>query len=74
MTYSYYYSASTNCFLVSAWQSLYQAAGTWPDDAVSVADSVYNEFAGKPPEGKTMIAGADGMPAWGDVPAPVPDE
>ncbi|WP_275375394.1 tail fiber assembly protein, partial [Xenorhabdus bovienii] len=50
-------------------------AGSWPDDGIEVSESVFNEFAIiDPPVGKRRVAGSDGLPAWGDIPPPTPEE
>ncbi|ECR7610297.1 tail fiber assembly protein [Salmonella enterica] len=68
---TYVYSAKSNAFYFYDFQSDYEKAGTWPDDAVDVDDSIYVEFAAnQPPEGKTRAAGTDGLPVWVDIPAP----
>lgn len=68
-----YYSANTNAFYPSELYYDYITAGTWPDDALAVDYSVYQEFAAnQPPNGKKRVAGSDGMPAWGDIPSPSP--
>lgn len=64
---AYFYSAMNNAFYPSSLFDAYAAGDGWPDDAVMVNDETYLEYAAnKPPEGKERIAGADGMPAWGD--------
>jgi len=70
-----FYSAASNAFYPETLKATYDAAGSWPTDAVIVDHDVYTEFAANEvPEGKIRIAGDDGMPAWGDVPPPTHDE
>lgn len=65
----YYYSAVNNAFYPTVLRQKY--AERWPDDAVSVSDSVFNEYGiSIPPDGKIRVAGSDGLPAWGDIPPP----
>ncbi|WP_222941836.1 tail fiber assembly protein [Xenorhabdus indica] len=52
---------------------MYIDAGTWPDDGVEVSDKIYRKFMA-PPAGKRCIAGDDGLPVWGDIPPPTPEE
>lgn len=52
----------------------YQESGMWPEDGIDVSDEVSAEFTGQPPVGKTIGVGADGMPAWVDIPPPTRDE
>ncbi|AUZ66618.1 tail fiber assembly protein [Citrobacter amalonaticus] len=66
---NYFYSASENGFVDGDKKEVYERAGTWPTDAVEVDAATFVEFTGLPPDGKVRIAGDDGMPAWGDVPA-----
>nr|WP_306310487.1 tail fiber assembly protein [Xenorhabdus aichiensis] len=49
--------------------------GKWPADGIEVDESVYLEFvANRPPEGKRRVVGENGLPAWGDIPPPTPEE
>ncbi|HAF5675555.1 TPA: DUF4376 domain-containing protein [Salmonella enterica subsp. enterica serovar Kottbus] len=67
----YHYSPSQNAFYHDDMKQVYIDAGSFPDDTVEVSDDVWLEFAGNhPPQGKTRIAGANGLPAWGDIPLP----
>ncbi|HAT3771624.1 TPA: tail fiber assembly protein, partial [Citrobacter freundii] len=71
----FYYSPTNNSFYCELHHAQYDLAGTWPDDAVAVDESVYTEFAAATtPAGKMRVAGADGMPEWGDIPAPTKEE
>ncbi|HGD3774101.1 TPA: tail fiber assembly protein, partial [Enterobacter hormaechei] len=71
----FYYSPTKNTFYCESHQAQYVLAGTWPDDAVAVDESVYTEFAATTaPAGQMRVAGTDGMPAWGDIPPPTRDE
>lgn len=70
----YFYSADANAFYAAGLQELYQTAGTWPGDAVSVDNSVYEEFsANDAPVGMYRIAGGNGLPEWAVIPAPTHD-
>ncbi|MEB6409609.1 tail fiber assembly protein [Enterobacter vonholyi] len=69
-----YYSAKKNAFYYLGWKHEYDAAGTWPDDAIEVADDIHEKYSADPPKGKILIAGADGMPAWGEKPPLTHDE
>lgn len=47
----------------------------WPADVIAVADSVYTEFAANAtPAGKYRTTGADGLPAWADIPEPTQEQ
>ncbi|HHJ4349391.1 tail fiber assembly protein [Citrobacter freundii] len=71
----FYYSPTKNAFYCELHQEQYALAGTWPADAVAVDESVYTEFATTTATaGKMRVAGTDGMPAWGDIPAPTKEE
>lgn len=74
MTMKYFYSAKNNAFYYFGWKDDYDAAGTWPDDAIEVADDIHEKYSADPPKGKILIAGADGMPAWGETPPLTHDE
>lgn len=70
----FYYSKTTNAFYLADSIENYKTEGTWPDDAIEVEDSVFNEYTWIPPSGKIRVSGEDGMPAWGDIPPPTQDE
>ena len=71
----YYYSASKNLLFPESLISDYKDAGIWPNDAMPVSYEIYQEFCANPaPAGKIMVTGYDGLPAWGDQPAPTHDE
>ncbi|MGJ0639414.1 tail fiber assembly protein [Xenorhabdus bovienii] len=71
----YIYSAKNNGFCLIAWKQRYIDAGTWPEDEIEVSEAVFNEFAiMDPPTGKRRVAGSDGLPAWGDIPPPTPEQ
>lgn len=54
MKMNYAYSASKNAFYSYEWKGEYDAAGTWPADAVDVSDDVWKEFSSEPPAGKSQ--------------------
>lgn len=61
---AYKFSPSSNAFYPEDLRADYEAAGTWPSDAVAVTESCFAEFAlGAPPEGKRRGV-IDGHPAW----------
>ena len=70
----YVYSANNNMFYPQEYRKQYELNNDWPVDAVDVTDDIFFEFTGKPPEGKRRIVGADGLPAWGDIPPPSPED
>ncbi|WP_159711394.1 phage tail assembly chaperone [Geminicoccus flavidas] len=66
-----FFSATANAFYPSAFRADYEAAGTWPEDAVAVPYSTFQEFAlDAAPAGKERVVGPDGLPMWADLPAP----
>jgi len=65
------YSAVKNAFFPLALKDDYDAAGTWPSDAIEVPYSSYLEFI-TPRDGMRRVAGPDGLPVW--APAPIPSE
>lgn len=72
---NFYYSKSENAFYSLALKEQYVSAGSWPDDAFPVEDSVYEVFAlSTPPDKKIRVPGDDGLPAWGDIPSPSDDD
>ena len=60
------FSPLTGAFYNGDLRDAYDAAGTWPADAVDVADDVWQEFIAAPPTGKVRGVAA-GAPAWVDV-------
>ncbi|WP_413615747.1 DUF4376 domain-containing protein [Halomonas cupida] len=68
------FSASTNTFYPDELQAAYQAAGSWPEDAVTVTDEEWQVYGvGQPPAGHRRGADENGHPVW--VPEdPVPLE
>lgn len=68
------YSPSTNSFYPDDLLSVYEDAGTLPNDLVPVDEDVFREFTATPEPGKIRVAGIDGLPAWGDIPPPTHEE
>ena len=65
----YKYSASMNLRYVSELLPEYSDQALLPQDLVDISDEISTLFFDeKPPTGKMRIAGADGLPTWGDVP------
>ncbi|MGM8432051.1 tail fiber assembly protein [Enterobacter cloacae] len=71
---NYAYSPSKNAFYYFGWKNEYDAAGTWPTDAIEVTDDIHEKYSADPPKGKILIAGTDGMPTWGEAPPLTHDE
>ncbi len=72
---TYSYSAKTNAFYFIGFREDYQKNGSWPDDAIEVDNSVYDEFAAnEPPAGKMRAGGNDGLPTWVDIPEPTQEQ
>lgn len=70
---NYLYSPKTNSFYATSLSDEYDNAGTLPDDAFTVDDSIYIEYSRKSPAGKVRVADKNGLPVWGDIP-PLTDE
>lgn len=70
----YQYSPSTNSFYPDDLLSVYEEAGTLPNDLIPVSEDVFREFTATPEPGKVRVAGSDGLPAWGDIPPPTHEE
>lgn len=66
----YYYSAVKNAFFPDELKGTYQNAGSWPQDAAEVEESVFTTYSASPPQGKQRAAGKDGLPCWVDIPLP----
>lgn len=65
---SYYFSPSTLAFYPEDLMSLYETAGTVPDDVLAVSDEIFATYSVAPPPGKTRGATEEGQPAWVDLP------
>ena len=70
---NYLYSPKANSFYATSLSDEYDNAGTLPDDAFTVDDSIYIEYSRKSPAGKVRVADKNGLPVWGDIP-PLTDE
>lgn len=68
---TYIYSAKENAFFIKTSAALF--GGKWPDDAVDVANSVFDAFAVTPREGKQRLPDGNGLPSWHDIPPEVID-
>ena len=62
------YSAKENAFYFAGSEAVFGTS--WPADAASVEQPIFDEFAVTPKEGKRRVAGVDGLPAWEDIPPP----
>ncbi|MDV7001833.1 tail fiber assembly protein [Enterobacter asburiae] len=72
-TCRYGWSATNNTFYPISELMSYIAAGSWPDDAVEVPDSVFDEFGSFQKDGMVRGVGGDGLPAWLAPPKPSPE-
>lgn len=71
----YFYSARNNAFYPESLKEDYLAADSWPEDAVMVEQSVYDEFAAnRYPEDKFRVTGEDGLPRWDNAPEPTEEQ
>lgn len=66
----YIFSKTTNSFYPQDLRGRYEAAGTWPDDGVTVSEDVFMLFSGTAPEGKMCGTDESGYPAWVDISLP----
>lgn len=64
---SYSFSATTLSFFADDLQDVYEAAGTWPSDAVSLTDDEVTTYRALPPSGQKLAAGTDGKPTFVDI-------
>ncbi|QBH98746.1 tail fiber assembly protein [Limnobaculum zhutongyuii] len=70
-----FYSAKTNSAYPESLKGEYMQAGSWPDDAMEISGAIYTEFfMSHPPDGKVRMADESGLPLWGDIPLPTPEE
>lgn len=69
------YSAANNSFFAKNDVEKYEEAGWELADIVDVTYDTYLEFIeDRTLQGQVRIAGADGFPAWGDIPPPTHEE
>jgi hypothetical protein len=71
-TKNWAFSPSNTAFYSYTLKDLFDAAETWPTDAVDISDDVRGQFW-VAPEGK-ILGAVDGMPAWVDAPPPTYEE
>ncbi|EHM50736.1 tail fiber assembly protein [Yokenella regensburgei] len=71
---SMHYSASKNMFYDGSLKDSYIAGSGWPRDCLKVSEGMFRQYVDPAPAGKVRVAGPDGFPAWGDVPAPTPEQ
>ncbi|EMT0879976.1 tail fiber assembly protein [Enterobacter hormaechei] len=71
---AYFFSASALGFFALDLKDVYDAAGTWPGDAVSIDHDTWQQFISTQPAGKQLGADAQGNPVWVDIPAPTAEE
>lgn len=69
----YLYSAETNSFYPYALKDSYIASGTWPNAGVDVNEAEFVKFI-NPPEGKKLVADAEGKPSFEDIPPPTVEQ
>jgi len=69
-----FFSPSRIGFYPESDREVYESAGSWPEDAVSVSQEVWLEFTGSPPEGKMIGVTKQGAPKWVDPPQPGKEE
>lgn len=62
------WSAKNNAFIPDAMRSQYEAAGWDLSDCIPAGDHLVAEYMGEAPAGQLRVTGANGMPAWGDIP------
>lgn len=58
------YSPSQDVFLATAARSLYEAAGSWPSDVVSVSEDDFLEFGSNNRDKNLKRSFADGKFSW----------
>ncbi|EPT4026528.1 tail fiber assembly protein [Enterobacter roggenkampii] len=68
---NYYYSAKNNTF-VAATSTLLETSAF--SDVVAVSNEIFAAFFVGEKDGKRRVAGADGFPAWEDIPQPTQEE
>ncbi|EEY6114355.1 TPA: tail fiber assembly protein [Escherichia coli] len=68
------YSAGNNTFFFESMKPDYEKSGAWPDDLVAVTNDMYEEFTGRPPEGKKRGSDESGFPTWIDVSEPTTEQ
>lgn len=64
MEHNIFFSAKNRAFYNESLKELYDAGGTWPDDAVSITEREYQKYRAPAPEGKQLSSGANGKPKW----------
>ena len=70
----YVYSAINDAFYPASMKEDYISGNCWPTDGVECDEDIFTEYTKEPPTGKVRIAGKDGYPEWGELPALTHDE
>lgn len=66
-----HYSATNNAFYPPELKRAYEAAGTWPDDAIEVSDEEWQTYGkGEQPAGKQRGTDETGRLSWVTIPPP----
>ncbi|MBJ9237124.1 hypothetical protein GHV37_21035 [Citrobacter koseri] len=60
----YYFSAATLGFYTNVLKDKYDAAGSWPVDAVEITEEEWEEFTVPPDDGRVLGVDENGHPAW----------
>lgn len=66
----YIFSKTTLSFYPLELKADYEAARTWPDDAVEISEEIYENFNRQPAAGNQRGTDENGYPAWVDIPLP----
>lgn len=69
---TFVYSAKENAFYFAGSEIVF--GSSWPADTVRIDQSIFDEFAVTPKDGKRRVAGADGLPAWESIPPPTDED
>jgi hypothetical protein len=69
-----FYSANFNTWYDPAFRAEYDAAGTWPNDAVEYPRELFDELVSNRPPNMQMVAGPGGVPELIPIPQPTPAE
>lgn len=65
-----HFSATTKGFYPAGRRKVYEAAESWPADAVLITSYEYETYGkGHPPAGMQLSADVEGRPCWVDLPA-----
>lgn len=70
----YFYSIESNAFYAGSMREVYKSAGSWPEDAIEINETLYQNLLKGQEEGRVITPDASGQPQLSEPPKPSPEE